>query len=528
MHFLCKFYRVFCFLTIFISLFQKYLLFFKRTFFFINFNDRLGRGMDELYQIRLIKKFDEFRQRNLFIDCKLQTPEGDINAHRIVLAKNSELFKNYFCSSNEKCRIMNVPVPFNIGNLFSKMIDFFYTENFTYDNTNDDPIPFYMMAQVYGSQILTDILQDIIKRDLNTSNVLDYVSYYRTVSIDPEFVSKYPGISESFENMLSQSLQFAPFIAKHFDDFPSKLLFESLTPRLLAGTLKNTNFNDDKKVSIIDEFVNETQEPSKEDCQRLHDVINWDAEDSYNLFVNHEANWVPSETARNSISTILDHRRRTIDSMKSKLFGDLSQELDDTLGEDIDAFCNSWHLISWIRNIKNSEGNDKLHDCELIDFMSTFGGTQVEANPSLYRFITPRSSNAMQIPQYRELLYDRECYAEEDTAHYFCSFPGNDGRQFIGYEFNSACCIPTAVVYKPVKGKKFPKVVVAKAYDENNHEVYVSEETHIFNDTDEVTISMNLNIPVKTVIMEMVGPNNGGMNILRALYLNVIGIFAQR
>ena len=470
---------------------------------------------NDVFHFRFFPKFDEYRQKKVFIDCQFNLENEEIYAHRIILSKFSKIFSNYFSIVNDSKNILSVPIPFNINSLFPQMIDFFYKEKLDNDLVFEDPIPLYMMALVYDVPSLSFILNDITNESLNMSNVLSYVSHFKRIRIDPIYSSIFPGISESFKKMIDRSLEFAPFIADHFDEFPIQYLYESLSPQILAEVLIKTDFDDKKRITIIDDFVMHNGDPTDNECKYLHKVINWKSNNSYQLFVDHDANWVFPSIAINPLSTIFDNRRKTINSMIDFLSNHNQKN-------------NNWYLMSWITSIKNSTGDDHLEDCKLIDFASTIGGAiSHPINPTLYRFIKTKASNGLQMPQYRELLFDRECYAD-NTDKYYLSYPYADDNitQFIGYEFELPCYIPKQIIYRPVAGKCYPLVVVGKAFGNDGSLVYCSPYVSVNNSIDEVKIDLNVDKPIKSVIMEMVGNNSGDLNVLRASSLDIIGRFA--
>ena len=467
--------------------------------------------MNEVHRIRILSNFKEYRKKNLFIDCKFQTQTKTINAHRIILSNYSGIFKSYFCSFENKNTDCYFPIPFDIDELFPKMINFFYKEEIKFDNLTDDPIPFYIMAQVYDVPILQSIYKDIISKNVSLSNILGYIKHYKNLSLDKDIAQSFPGIEKTFNQMINSSLQFAPFIAENFEKFDKKQLFDSCPPLLLSEILKKTNFCDDQKVSIIDEFINENGMPTHDECTLLQDVIDWCADDSYYLLVRHAADWVPPSTSLKSFTTIFDQRRKTIKAMEREI-------------DNIHNGCSNWYLISWLNNIKNSDGYQNLQDSELINFIGTFGGTNIFANPTLYRLVKAISSSSIQVKEFREVLYDKEVFADDKDEHYFLSYPV-EGIQYIGYEFDSECCLPKQIIYHPYPNKNYPLNVIIKAYNELGAEVYSSTPVSVKNSLDEVCIETNITTPIKSIRLQMVGNNSGDMNILRASYLHVVGRF---
>lgn len=464
----------------------------------------------KIFRFRFLPKFDEYREKKIFIDCQFAIENEEIYAHRIVLSKFSKIFLQYFSRISDMKSIINVPIPFNINNLFPQMIDFFYKEKLVFE----DPIPFLMMAIVYDVPSLLLILDDKTNESLSIFNVLSYAAHFKNVRLDPTYRAIFPGISDSFQRMINRSLQFAPLIAENFKTFPVKFLYKSLSPQLLAEVLMKTDFDDKERISLIDDYVEQNGYLSTDECNYLQNVINWESEDSYRLLVDHKANWVSPSIALGPLSTIFNNRRKTVDS------------IIDFIGKN-DKKCSNWYLMQWITAIKNSNGDNKLKDYELLNFTSTIGGSiSNPVNPTLYRFIRTKASESLQIPQYRELLFDRECFAD-DSKKYFLSYPcvNESQTQSIGYEFEIPCYIPKEIIYRPVEKKPYPLMVVGKALDTDENVIYCSPTIPVKNDTDEIIIHLNVDIPIKSVVLEMVGNNSSDANILRASCFNIVGHF---
>lgn len=473
--------------------------------------------MKESFRIRLSTKFAEYRTKKLFIDCFFTENNEKILAHKILLAKNSKILSSFFLSHPNKLEsLTEILIPFDLNSLFSSMVDFFYNHTISHQFIFNDPIPLYIMSIVYNVSSLTLILNDIINDTLCIENALTFISHYRNLSINSTYLPLFPGILDSFNRMITDSLKFAPFIASHFHEFSNKRLYESISPYFLAEVLKNTNFEDKKKISIIDEYCSVNGIPDAADSEKLAGVIDWTSENSFEHFVYNTADWVPAPIARKQIGLIFDHRKNIINSMIDHI-------------KDIKTDINNWYLISWISSISQSGKSTEISNCNLIDFIGTFGGIiDNPINPTLYRLLKTKASLAVQIPQYRESLFDRECYAATNDNHYYLSFPDltQTKPQFIGYEFETKSYIPKQIIYRPVPDKCYPKNIVVKGLDEKNDVIYESPIISIENDRDVVHINVKVETPVKSVVMEMVGLNSGGINCLRASHFDVNGVFS--
>ena len=84
---------------------------------------------------RISNKFAEFRKNKVFCDCKIVFKEKEVFAHRIILSKYSQFFKNLFISSND-AGIFSFKVEYDPLNTLESIIDFFYNNDIIINYSN--------------------------------------------------------------------------------------------------------------------------------------------------------------------------------------------------------------------------------------------------------------------------------------------------------------------------------------------------------------------------------------------------------
>lgn len=478
-------------------------------------------------------QFAKYRQQNFFIDCKFPGSNGrDIIAHKLVLARNSKLFDALFTTNDSSEGRIHFPIPFDVDNLFSEIVDFCYTHHCSIgkislsadtdmrsEELRETPNPailtsLYAMSLVYGISDLEFCLSDLLRRVTSKENVLELVRPYTTFRIDTSATELFPDLQDRFNAMMDTCSLFSEIIASNFEDFPPTDIYSSLTPSLFASTLqKLTDISDERRVSLIDDYVAFAGMPSMHDCRLLSEVIDWDREDSYLLFSQFRCDWVPPEISRHAISRIIDNRRTTFDCFQREMV------------EFTGMHYSNWQIVNCLNGIRNSEALTDFGDIELTDFLGTLGGCTNSFNPMLYRLLKPYCSPALQVAQFRDLMFDRETLSEP-YGYYFLSNPRDDSP-FVGYEFSSDCFIVKNVIVVAENTHARPQFLTLKMYCQSGECVFESRQGHP-GGAPEWTFCVECANPVQRVVVEMVGDNTAGSRIMRVLSLRVYGRFASR
>ena len=457
-------------------------------------------------------QFERYHKARLFIDCVfVQEGGAEIPCHRLVLARHSKFMRELFCSRDGELPL-SLPVPFDLNRNFERVIEYFYTHSFEIGSSICRLTELLVLAKVYGCDDLEMILQDEIQRILSKENVLELAKPFTQVAVDPKMLEMYAMLGSSFPEMESSVSLFSQVIADNFGDYILKELYHCVTPLLLAEVLKKLDtkeYPSDRKVGIIDAFVAETAMPSMRDREGLQEVVKWDEPDSYLLFANHVADWVPPRISRPAISKVISNRRKTL------------YAFEQAVEREVGAGCVNWYAFSWICNVRQSKVVDDIGDVEVTKFLGTLGGCCEEINPMLYRLLKPYCSLALQVEQFEDLLFDRETLSERYT-YYFLSQPNSTGAPFVGYDFITPCFAVKSVKVILQLGKPIPKHLRVRTFVGDT--VTYSGEFDV-PVQEEVDLPICPPGPVQRVKVEMVKKNTAGSHIMRVLALKVCGHF---
>lgn len=460
-------------------------------------------------RVLLVSQFERYRNNGLFIDCIFVKPDGaEIPCHRLVLARNSRFMRELFDSRKGEASL-KIPVPFDIDNIFERVIECFYSDKMKFGQDLSVLTEFYALAKIYRCDFLETVLRDLIERTISKDTVLSLTRPFTRMSLDPEMVELYPTLEQSFREMEDSVEIFSKTIAENFETYDINEIYRSVTPRLLAATLKLLDYTSDQRVGIIDNFVKATSLPDMDNRERLQKLIEWDLPESYLLFANHEADWVPPRISRNAISRLISNRRETL-----KAFQEAAKK-------DVSKSCVNWYAFSWLSHIRESRVVNVIGDIEITEFLGTLGGCCEEFNPMLYRLLTPYCSLALQVEQFSELLFDREALAEKFS--YFLSLPRQPGPLFVGYDFIKPCFVVTSVKLVLQLNKPIPKVVVVRTFI-GSQPTYESAPVEVPMQ-EEVDIPISCPSPIQRVAVEMIGENSVGSRIMRVLALKICGHF---
>ena len=362
------------------------------------------------FDTKILSKFKEFRENNLFIDCILDSNDQQIKCHRIILGNFSNYFKNIFiCNSTQN---MFYSVPFNPKNLLSDVIDFFYTNTIFVSNQN---FPFFAaIAKFYEIDSLMEILETQLDNVIQTSDILNMLSIF---------------IEYKVANMRDKLI---PIIAKDFNDLDHIQLYRSLDTYSFTQILQVQKMNEWEKISEVEEFVS-IKGLKNVDCELLSYLLQWD-ENSYEYFLFYQMDWVPCRIQRNYLSTILTNRRTS-----SKAFDQTNSELPE-------KYVNRWFVTQWIKEISDSDGSTQLPPVELIDFILTLGGIAEEIDTIKFDFIGTDSS-----PSIGSLFNAKEVFLP--TKSYFMTIP-RTGYPYLSISFdNNLIFIPNQIVLIGTKEK---------------------------------------------------------------------------
>lgn len=467
---------------------------------------------------RLQSQFKQYRDKNFFIDAKFKTENTEIVAHRLVLAKYSKLFADYFENQPFNPDNIHIPIPFDINNLFPELINFLYTEELPLDDP--DPIPYYAMAHVYNIDILKTMLRFTIERFLkeNYEYVLTYTSHYITFELPKGIELTFPTIRTYFDELIGSSQEFAPLIVEHFEEFRKNIsvLYNSVIPILFAnilGNLNNQTYIDYEKARMIDEYVkNYKKDLTIYEREKLQQVIDWNTDDSYLLFASLDLDWVLPVVSRPLLRKLLSNRMTTTHSF------------EQTINTISNQYINCWYAFDWLQTIRDSRGCKELEPVELITFLGTLGNSCNFVNPLTYGFIEENCSETLCVPAAKHSIFSPSYIFDNlDSSHYYLSNPDLK-EPHVGFRLFNDGFKPRKLFLQQCPIEKKPKIVKCKI------EIERTKVNDRFDHQDDVPrefieFSFPKVDPMRGVTVTLIGNNTAAKSFLRVKKLRVEGVF---
>ena len=368
------------------------------------------------YQERIQSRFQEFRSKDLFLDCIIRSIDTEIKCHRVVIAKYSTYFKNIIlCLPNQE-KVINVD--FDPLGLLSDVIDFFYSNKISITKQNYPLLA--GIAKYYEVDSLMALLEKSFNDMVQNSDLLTMLEQFILYKV----------------NNLRDLL--IPIIAKNFNEYDHAELCRCADTYSYTQILQVQEMNEWDKIEKIEEFV-ATKGLDNVDGELLSYLIQWE-ESAFEYFLFYPLDWVPARIQRKYISSIITNRRITL-----KSFSFIAARVKDT--------TNRWFVISWIKQIADSDGSHATKSIELISFIQTLGGIVYDANAHKYGFIETSSS-----PAIGSLFTAKE--AIQKSKRYFMSI-SQDTPPYMTVSFDSSLIfVPSRIVLdfgKQRSNKPLPK-----------------------------------------------------------------------
>lgn len=397
------------------------------------------------------KQFNRLREKDLFIDCKFNDgTHPEIKAHRIILARYSNVFRNLFTEENNRKlpEESDYAIPYCTDfDSFKACIDFMYTNEINVSSKNIMKI--FLTAYILGIFELASLINDFLYKTMDSELVLEYTSdlvTYDVVKHDLEnkTFTRYPAIKQNYLELCSMSEKFSQFVVEHNkvkdkendkqkEEGPKILqrkdkIIRSIPPYMVSSVLKPVTLSPDEneqiyttqedlKLNLIDKYVAIFEKDHRQiidlDREFLSTIIDdWDQGDEYLYMVNHKCDWVKPSIARSICRKIMENRRKSVHSF---------QEIVDKLqGNDHHALG----VMPLLQLVASSKGETEVPYTNVFETLSTMSNTINMINPLKYGFVrlTPNTSKPMTPSFAPENMFvnDNEtyymalsCYAEE-------------------------------------------------------------------------------------------------------------------
>lgn len=185
--------------------------------------------------------FSSLKDDNDFLsDCVLHISQGGdeeekIPAHISILANSSEFFYNTFTSNMIEATTGKVTIKDNPMNLFPRVVNWFYTGQINFDS--NEIMSLIFIARNYGIYLLEKTLLIKLENLINQRTILDFVN-------------------QCFSQELPDELKMLEVhIAKYIDKVAMNNLSNALDVKTFAHALELTDFPNEKKVKLINEFL---------------------------------------------------------------------------------------------------------------------------------------------------------------------------------------------------------------------------------------------------------------------------------
>lgn len=396
--------------------------------------------MEETISIRnnISVRFSELRKNDQFIDCILETSQGDIiKAHRTILSRYSEWFHEYFLEhKDESSNIQKVILPLNPDNIMDQVVDFLYDGHLHF--TAHSIVSFLHCSNYYKIQILEQIADDQLLKAASASTAL----FFAQELINRDLTSKYIFLAPLIASQLKKIIDNDPSILS------KKKIFNSINPRLFHEVLMQKELcklDDFAKAKIIDEFVGDRTDLNEVDKHFLASIIEWGTpntnrpgSNSYKILVNFKCNWVPSNISRPFYVYVINVRRQNINIL-NEIITESSKKIEKrkTVGR--------WFLFPWINAIEYSSPCTSNPQVKIIDFISTLGYLNSKIDATDYGLVFTGSSKPVS-------SYFKPQNAFLNNKAFLTQLEG-DNLPFISINFGSQClisanqinirCIPT-------------------------------------------------------------------------------------
>ena len=453
---------------------------------------------------RLPCYFNNFvQQENKFCDVILDFPtHSPIKTHRVLLAKESEWFHNYFAAhplkQGENC--MTVACPVNSGEIFPEIIKFLY-ENEIQITLEKIP-PLYHCAHFYKFRKLLTITRMHLQRAINKQTAIYLCSNLVKYHMDEAASLVSTIFAEEMQNILEnkQSL------------YTKSEIFKACSPYVLSAVLKDFQLDfltPEQKVELIDEFVGDSEIENEADKEALASVIDWNEDNAYMILIANKCEWMPARISRGLYSKALDARRSVITRFNSRVDG-----ANDYLGR--------WFPLSWLRTISLAEECEEPH-VDAVEFMSTFGISKKRSDPRKYALVEIECSKPISEDFHPSTLLTCE--------NYFVSRTGENELPYIEIDFGIHAGIVTQDLDISCEAsnsfgmpKAIPNKLTISGYVQGS-DTPIYERTFSYGKakmTDNFrTAPLECQVPIRKLKISLTEDSGNGFNILRLTGLHV-------
>lgn len=371
-------------------------------------------------------RFSELRKNDQFIDCILESSEGEnIKAHRAVLARYSQWFREYFLEHDDKSvKIHKVTLPINPDKVMEQIIDFLYDGHLHF--TVHSIVSFLYCSDFYKIDILEQIASNHLVEAISENTALFFAQKLIEFNLTSKYILLAPVIASQIKKIISNE----PSILS------KKKIFSSLNPRLFHEVLMQKELcelDDFIKAQIIDEFVGDKTDLAEVDKHFLASVIEWGTpntngpgSNSYKILVNFKCNWVPANISRPLFLYAINVRRENLKALEKII-------KNPTKKTDKNKTTSRWFLFPWLHEIEYSSPCASNPQIDIIDFISRLGYLNSKIDSVDYGLFFTNSSMPV------SPIFNPQ-NAFRDDKEFLTQINGDD-LPFISVDFGPQCLI---------------------------------------------------------------------------------------
>ena len=360
--------------------------------------------------ILLDDKSADFQKKTKFIDCIIHSGKETYKAHRIVLARYSKWFYDYFQQEEQKKSLgvnqaIEIDLPVNPQNQFVTILNAVYSNELSI--TRDVSPALLKISVFYGFNKFIEPIKNFIENTTNEMTVLRYVRSFinyelydesflfttllakaiRTIYEEPD--STLAITMKDLYDYITDGRVFAMILKNRKlcpitdEEFAAKLerrkkRAEELKPSNSGQTsnlpIKYNHerplyLTDEQKVYEINKYCQVHPPKTEEEKQALASVIDWNKEGYWQFMLNYDMDWLPANIARPIYKKILENRTPTIEAFDKDLNSLKSDEV------------SHWFPFTWLSSIYNAKVNVTTPQHDIINFIATLGNSVENFNP---------------------------------------------------------------------------------------------------------------------------------------------------
>lgn len=311
---------------------------------------------------RTHNNFNKFKVTDQFTDVTLVTKHTRIRAHKIILARYCNYFKNLFCDTTKS--IDEVEITYNPSDIFESFINVLYSNELT---LNPDNFFLYLECSYhYGCKHVYNIVKAFTDK------------YSDSQLGDNSRVEMFYKLSDL--NWIRSSLIFFNDVVQELENSnkAQKLeIYQHLRMKHLKKIIKTEYFSklSEKEKILMFSQVNKFNPIDKdEDKELLASHVNLEFKNVAECFQSFDCSWIPIKIQRNIFNELIKDRRNELKTLEA-------------VAQSVDSSISRWCVIDVLSKSSNCETDQNESDNDVIHCIKTYGGLFKEIPVSKFGFI---------------------------------------------------------------------------------------------------------------------------------------------